>query len=161
MSSDARLFLLKSIKKRVLQWIARLFQGWRVGLEPTTFRTTIWRSNQLNYIHHVSAIGRYHWSSSRFASAKVQQSFELTKKKWCFFFDIFHFCNLCVPPQWIIAQYMSVTKKTNRLKHRAHRGRKEYRDFHLSMNYMTERIVSMFFASSIFSISNCRREVYL
>lgn len=29
--------------------------GWRVGLEPTTFRTTIWRSNQLNYSHRVSA----------------------------------------------------------------------------------------------------------
>ena len=27
--------------------------GWLVGFEPTTFRTTIWRSNLLNYSHHV------------------------------------------------------------------------------------------------------------
>lgn len=30
--------------------------GWIVGLEPTTSGTTIRRSNQLNYTHHVSSM---------------------------------------------------------------------------------------------------------
>ena len=42
-------------KKRGKQKCFPLFKcsGWKVGLEPTTFRTTICRSNQLNYVHHL------------------------------------------------------------------------------------------------------------
>ena len=29
-----------------------LFFGWKMGLEPTTYGTTIRRSNLLSYIHH-------------------------------------------------------------------------------------------------------------
>jgi hypothetical protein len=29
----------------------RDYSGWKMGLEPTTFGTTIRRSNRLNYIH--------------------------------------------------------------------------------------------------------------
>ncbi len=30
--------------------------GWKKGLEPSTFGTTIRRSNQLSYIHHVISL---------------------------------------------------------------------------------------------------------
>ena len=32
-------------------------QGWVVGLEPTTSRTTIWRANQLHHTHHINEPG--------------------------------------------------------------------------------------------------------
>ena len=45
-----------SLIYKVLLFVAALydcFQGWKMGLEPTTFGTTIRRSNRLSYIHRV------------------------------------------------------------------------------------------------------------
>ena len=48
--------------------------GWIMGLEPTTFGTTIRRSNQLSYIHHVR-----HFLSN--AGAKIMPFLLLCKNK--------------------------------------------------------------------------------
>ena len=49
----------KGGKKKTPEKLGSL-QGWKIGLEPTTFGTTIRRSNQLSYVHHVfSTVQRY------------------------------------------------------------------------------------------------------
>lgn len=55
-------------KKRAI-FYGLLFYGWLMGFEPTTSGTTIRRSNQLNYSHHV------------FAGAKVTNYLILNKRK--------------------------------------------------------------------------------
>lgn len=67
------------------------FQGWKMGLEPTTYGTTIRRSNQLSYIHHVA----FHAGSTKgFArslpksSAKLRIIFD-SPKFFAFFFKNF------------------------------------------------------------------------
>gem|GEM_PF-1364829 len=44
----------------VSTWTFPFSEGWKTGLEPATFGTTIRRSNQLSYNHHICfAVQRY------------------------------------------------------------------------------------------------------
>ena len=63
----------KAIKK---QPEFRLFSvGWKIGLEPTTFGTTIRRSNRLSYIHHfafaLAKIRRICYSANKISKKNV------------------------------------------------------------------------------------------
>ena len=46
----------------ILNFIWYFYQGWVVGLEPTTSRTTIWRANQLHHTHHILFLQFENWN---------------------------------------------------------------------------------------------------
>lgn len=57
--------------------------GWEMGVEPTTFGTTIRRSNQLNYAHHYVVL-----AFSGFDGAKVELFFDTGNSFVIFFAKI-------------------------------------------------------------------------
>ena len=62
--------------KKTENWISILrLRGWKIGLEPTTFGTTIRRSNRLSYIHHfafaLAKIRRICYSANKISKKNV------------------------------------------------------------------------------------------
>lgn len=56
--------LLSQTKRPAFLLVSFCCLGWKIGLEPTTFGTTIRRSNRLSYIHRFAfALQRYGESS--------------------------------------------------------------------------------------------------
>ena len=66
--------------------------GCPVGLEPTTFRTTIWRSNQQNYGHHICAFAVSVFKSD----AKVLLILQTAKCFPLFFWFMHFFLRFCI-----------------------------------------------------------------
>ena len=92
---------MQHITKKLATYLLQAFRGWEVGLEPTTSRSTIWRSNQLNYAHHLVGF------RCRKSGAKVHTFCKLTK-----YFCIFYHKTLIYNTKYR-SNRMPATRKTS------------------------------------------------
>ena len=84
----------KSNTKKTPEISREFYIGWKIGLEPTTFGTTIRRSNRLSYIHHfcfcVAKIERFSNSANKF-SKKILVFFTFTSSRRNLYVACFNF----------------------------------------------------------------------
>ena len=73
----------KSTEYRLFSLYTVLFEmGWVMGLEPTAFRATTWRSNQLSYTHRMARLERLELPTYCLeGSCSIQLSYKRMSKK--------------------------------------------------------------------------------
>ena len=76
----------------MLLHIPSLF-GWKMGLEPTTFGTTIRRSNRLNYIHRIGVQNK--------AKISISQNFKFIFSYNCQLLSLIGSKKMNIPVQFL------------------------------------------------------------
>ena len=113
--------VLHSLKNSILPSLSSLnygrILGWEIGIEPTTFWTTIRRSNQLSYSHHFVKLQTGSTCDSRQASSNPIQTLYQTPHLFTRKPQILAFSVLLAFFQFVLALFRSkfspkVTRKT-------------------------------------------------